>query len=174
MSIYIYPEKMALFNYDNCPWKNVRCKSVVALANIFPVSVCNLIGDYSKPTCFDCLYLLDEEEHFMRDKDIPEEGLEEAELQLKSIKQMQNTAITHLTDNHYDIKTIQKNIDRIFGKQEVKERFKNRKMYSQAMKSYCKNNEREVRVVLKHCLKDEELKQWKQNGLYFPKQLVGI
>ena len=29
-----------------------------------------------KTTCFDCWHLLDEEEQFMRNKDIPEEGLE--------------------------------------------------------------------------------------------------
>ena len=37
---------MTLFNYDNCPCKNKKCKSVVALANILPVNVCNLIGGY--------------------------------------------------------------------------------------------------------------------------------
>ena len=41
-------------------------------------------------------------------------------------------------------------------------------MYYQALKSYCKNNEYKVCVVLKHCLKVEELKHWKQNGFCFP------
>ena len=51
--------------------KMKKCKSVVALASILPVNVCNLIGGYIKPTCFDCWYLRDEEEHFMSDKHIP-------------------------------------------------------------------------------------------------------
>ena len=159
---------MTLFNYDNCPCKNKKCKSVVALANILPVNVCNLIGGYIKPTCFDCWYLRDEEEHFMSDKNIPEEGLEKAELQLNIIQQIQNNDITQLTGCHFSLKHYRKNIDRVFDIQEVKERFKNRKMYYQALKSYCKNNEYEVCVVLKHCLKVEELKYWKQNGFCFP------
>ena len=81
MNIYS-KRKMTRFNYDNCPCKNANCKSVVALANILPVDVCNLIRGYIKPTCFDCSDLLDAEEHFVRDKDIPE-ALEKAELQLK-------------------------------------------------------------------------------------------
>ena len=159
---------MTLSNYDNCPCKNKKCKSVVALANILPVNVCNLIGGYIKPTCFDCWYLRDEEEHFMSDKNIPEEGLEKAELQLNIIQQIQNNDITQLTGCHFSLKHYRKNIDRVFDIQEVKERFKNRKMYYQALKSYCKNNEYEVCVVLKHCLKVEELKYWKQNGFCFP------
>ena len=95
---------MTLFNYDNCPCKNNKCKSVVALANILPVDVCNPIGGYIKPTCFDCWYLRDEEEHFMRNKDIPEEGLEKAELQLQVIKLMQNNVFTLLAENQYSIK----------------------------------------------------------------------
>ena len=80
---------MTLFNYDNCPCKNNKCKSVVVLANILPVDVCNLIGGYIRVTCFDCRYLMEEEEHFMRNQDIPEEGLEKAELQLQFIKLLQ-------------------------------------------------------------------------------------
>ena len=159
---------MTLFNYDKCPCKNKKFKSVVGLANILPVDVCNLIGGCIKPTCFDCRYLREEEEHFMSDKNIPEEGLEKAELQLNIIQQIQNNDITQLTGYHFSLKHYRKNIDRVFDIQEVKERFKNRKMYYQALKSYCKNNEYEVCVVLKHCLKVEELKYWKQNGFCFP------
>ena len=159
---------MTLFNYDNCPCKNKKCKSVVALANILPVNVCSLIGKYSKKMCFNCWYLRDEEEHFMRDRHIPEEGLEKAELQLKIIKQMLNNDITHLAGTPNDNKQYRKSIDRIFDKQEVKERFKNRKMYFQAMKSYCKNNNEEVTVLLKHCLNIEELKFIINSDLFFP------
>ena len=159
---------MTLFNYDNCPCKNKKCKSVVALANILPVNVCNLIGGYIKPTCFYCWYLRDEEEHFMRNKDIPEEGLEKAELQLKIIEQMLNNDITCLTVIPFVNKQYRKRIDRIFNKQEVKERFKTRKMYYQGLKSYCKNNQEEVIVLLKNCLKIEELKFIKNSDLFFP------
>ena len=147
-----------------------KFKSVVALANILPVNVCNLIGGYIKPTCFDCWYLRDEEEHFMRNKDIPEEGLEKAELQLQVIKLMQNNVFTLLVENQYSIKIrhYRKHIDRVFDIQEVKERFKTRKMYYQGLKSYCKNNQKEVAVLLKNCLKIEELKFIKNSDLFFP------
>ena len=104
----------------------------------------------------------------MRDKHLPEEGLEKAVLQLKIIKQMLNNDITHLTGIPYDNKQYRKSIDRIFDKQEVKERFKNRKMYFQAMESYSKNNNEEVTVRLKHCLKIEELKFIINSDLFFP------
>ena len=90
---------MTLFNYSNCFCKNENCTSVVALTPILPVNVSNLIGDYSKPTCFDCWYFRYVEEHFMRDKDIPEEGLKKAKLQLRIIKQMRNNDITQLAEN---------------------------------------------------------------------------
>ena len=163
---------MTLFNYDNCPCKNKKCKSVVALANSLPVDVCNLIGGYIRVTCFDCWYLMDEEEHFMRNKDIPEEGLEKAELQLQVIKLMQNNVFTLLAENQYSIKIrhYRKHIDRVFDIQEVKERFKNRKMYYQALKSYCKNNENEICISLRKCLNIEDLKNIKRCGFSFPKQ----
>ena len=140
--------------------EKIKCKSVVALANILPVNVCNLIGGYIRVTCFDCWYLMDEEEHFMRDKDIPEKGLKKAELQLQVIKLMQNNVITLLAENRYSIKIrhYRKHIDRVFDIQEVKERFKTRKMYHQALKSYCKNNENEVCIILRKCLDIEGLK----------------
>ena len=59
----------------------------------------------------------------MRDKELPEAGLEKAELQSTVIKQMQNNDITHLTVSHDDIKQYRTSIDRIFDRQEVKERF---------------------------------------------------
>ena len=126
---------MTLFNYDNCPCKHEYCKSVVALAHIFPGNVCTLMGGYIKTTCFDCWYLMNEEEHFMRDKNIPEEGLEKAELQLTIIEQMQNNDITPLTGSHYDMKQY---IDRIFDKHEVKERLKNGKNVLSSIKTILK------------------------------------
>ena len=103
---------------------------------------------------------MDEEEHFMRNKDVPEEGLEKAELQLQVIKLMENNVFTLLAENQYSIKIrhYRKHIDRVFDIQEVKERFKNRNMYYQALKSYCKNNENEVCTILRTCLNIEALK----------------
>ena len=166
----IVREKVTLFNYDNCFCKNENCKSVVALANILPVNVCNLIGGYIKPTCFDCSDLMEAEEHFVRDKQIPEEGLEKAELQLQVIKLMQNTDITQLAENGYSIKIrhYRKHIDRVFDIHEVKEWFRYTTMHYQALKSYCKNNQDEVTLLLKHCLKIEELKFIINSDLFFP------
>ena len=61
---------------------------------------------------------------------------------------MLNNDITHLTEQHYDMTQYRKSIDRIFGQEEVTERFKNRKMYYQAMKSFCKSDDDSVRQVL--------------------------
>ena len=84
---------------------------------------------------------------------------------------MQNNVFTLLAENQYSIKIghYRKQIDRVFDIQEVKERFKNRKMYYQALKSYCKNNENEVCIILRKCLDIEDLKKMKRCGFSFPK-----
>ena len=159
---------MALFNYSNCHCKKIRCENVGAIANILPVNVCNIINDYSKMDCFKCRCLKLKEMYFMKDKDLPEEGLEKAELQLLFFKQSFNNYITQMTGQHYDDKQYRRNIDNIFDKLGVKERFKNRKMYYQAMKSYCKNNSHEVRLILRKCIKIEQLSFMKNNDFNFP------
>ena len=50
------------------------------LSKILPVNVCNLIGEYNSK-CFKCRTLYLKEEVFMKDKVLPDEGLERAEMQ---------------------------------------------------------------------------------------------
>ena len=118
---------MTLLNYSNCHCKKLRCKKVVATANILPVNVCNIIDGYSKMDCFKCRCLKLKEQDFVKDRDFPEEGLEKAEL-LLFFNQSFNNYIAQMTGQHYDDKQYRRSIDNIFDKFEVKERFKNRKM----------------------------------------------
>ena len=142
---------------------------MVALANILPVNVCNILDGYSKMDCFKCRCLKLKEMDFRKDGDLPEEGLEKAELQFLFFKQSFNNYITQMTGQHYDDKQYRRKIDNISDKLGVKERFKNRKMYYQAMKSYCKNNSHEVSLILRKCTKIEQVSfMEKKNEFNFP------
>ena len=144
------------------------CENVVALTNILPVNVCNIIDDYSKMDYFKCCCLKLKEKDFMKGRDLPEEGLEKAELQLVFFKQSFNNYITQMTRQHSDDKQYRRNIDNVIDKLGVKERFKYRKMYYQAMKSYCKNNSHEVSLILRKRIKIEQLSFMKNSGFNFP------
>ena len=69
---------MTLFTYDNCKCRKINNKNVVALANILPVSMCKTIGEYSNIRCDKCRFLLLKEQEFMKNQDMPDEGLEKA------------------------------------------------------------------------------------------------
>ena len=83
-------------------------------------------------------------------------------------KQSFDNYSTQMTGQHYDDKQYRRNIDSIFDKLGVKERFKNRKMFYQAMKSYCRNNSHEVSLILRKCIKIEHFSFMKNNEFNFP------
>ena len=83
-------------------------------------------------------------------------------------KQSFNNYITQMTGQHYDDRQYRRNIDNIFDKLGVKERFKIGKMYYQTMKSYCKNSSREVSLILRKCIKIEQLTFMKNSDFNFP------
>ena len=76
-----------------------------------------------------------------------------------------------MTGQHYDDKQYRGNIDNVFDKLGVKERFKNRKMYYQAMKLYCKNNSHKVSLILRKCIKIEQLSFMTNNDFNLPNHL---
>ena len=127
----------------------MKCKTAVALANELPVNVCNIIGDYINLYCKTCCFLKEKEHMFMDSRDLPEEGLQKTELHVLLFTWFNINNMKKLLHNccHKDLKT---QIDTLFDKEEVKERLKNRKMYYQAIKSYCKNNIDNVKTVLIH------------------------
>ena len=108
------------------------------------------------------------EKDFMKVRDLPEEGLEKAELQLLFFKQSFNNYNTQTTGQHYDDKQYRRNIDNVFDTLEVKEGFKHMKMYNQSMKSYCKNDSHEVNLILRKCIKIEQLSFMKKMIFNFP------
>ena len=67
---------------------------------------------------------------------------------------------------HYD-KWHRRRIDRLFDEEIVKERFETRRMYYQAIKSYCKNEVVEVSNILGDCISIKDLKELKRKG-YLP------
>ena len=86
----------------------------------------------------------------MDSRDLPEEGLKKIEVQFLLFTWFNIDNMNNLIHNccHKDKKAN----DTLFDKEEVKERFKNRKMYYQAIKSYCNNNIDDVKTVLIHSI----------------------
>ena len=60
----------------------------------------------------------------MKERDVPEEGLEKAEFQLLFFKQSFNNCITQMTGQHYDDKLYRRNIDNMFDTLGVKKDIK--------------------------------------------------
>ena len=71
---------------------------------------------------------------------------------------------------HYKCSTKAHNrkIDILIDIECVKERFKKSRMYFQAMKSYCKNNNEEVLSILQKCINIKKLKELKYDRRRFP------
>ena len=84
---------------------------------------------------------------FMDSRDLPEEGLKKIELQFLLVTCFDINYMKKLMSNccHKDF---EKQIDILYDKEDVKERFQNMKLYYQAIKSYCKNNIDDVKTVL--------------------------
>ena len=104
----------------------------------------------------------------MKEPSLLDDGIEKAEAQLLFFRSMFNKDITQLHLNHQDNKSYRKSIEQLFDKQEVKERFENRKSYYQAMKPYCKNNSLDVKSILEYCINTKKLKHMMYYVLFMP------
>ena len=73
---------MTLFNYEHCKICRRKNKDIkTEPSKVLPVNVCNLVGGYNI-RCYKCWSLHLKEIEFMTNKDLPDEGLEKAELHL--------------------------------------------------------------------------------------------
>ena len=163
---------MTLFNYKNCTYcKNNNNDFKIELSKIMPVNVCDKICEYNV-SCSKCRSLHLKEVEFMEDKELPDEGLEKFELQLDFFRKMMcshdpmefhTQGHPNIMYFHYD-KYHRKRIDRLFDENCVKKRFKDKRMYYQAIKSYCKNNVMEVLKILSECISIKNLKECKRRG----------
>ena len=129
---------MTLFDYSKCEsCKKNKNDIKTELSKVLPVNVCNLVGDCDIK-CFKCRSLYLKEIDFMKDKEIPDEELRKAELQLDLFRKMfmfrDPMKYPEIFQNY------PKKINNMFDKESVKERFNGRKMYYQALKSFCKKN----------------------------------
>ena len=143
----------------------------IELSKILPANVCNKIGEYTVK-CHKCQTLYLKEKEFMKDKELPDEGLEKFELQLDFFRKMMCShdpmefhpqGHPNIMCFHYD-KYHRKRVDTLFDNNCVKRRFKDKRMYYQAIKSYCKNNVMEVLKILGECISIKKLKEHKRKG----------
>ena len=94
----------------------------------------------------------------MKEKTLPDEGLEKAELQLAFFgKEFRfrdpmdyHEGRPNVIQYNCSTKAHNRRTDNMFDILYVKERFKKRRMYLQAMKSYCKNNKEEALSICKN------------------------
>ena len=81
---------MTLFNYQKCKCCKKNSNDMkTELSKVLPVHVCNIVGEYNIK-CLRCRVLYLMEIDFMKDKTLPDEGLEKAELQLACFREMFN------------------------------------------------------------------------------------
>ena len=118
---------MTLFNYSKCKMcKRLGDKRKVALSNIFPSNVCDLIVGFNHQ-CYTCKCLFEKETEFKNkygyDK-VPEiEGLEKAELQLNFLHKYNKNPINLMYDEKDWVKKIKKDIDNMFDADFVKKNY---------------------------------------------------
>ena len=131
---------MSLFNYGECNVCKMRkCKKKLVLCNVLPANVCNMIGDYINE-CWRCEKLKENEKHFFKGFTGVNDDVNRASNQLKFFTIFNKPFLsTHQTCNDRSGKQFKKEIDRIFDKQNVKDKYVFNKMDLQVLKSYCKS-----------------------------------
>ena len=119
--------EMTLFNYSECKMcKRLGDNRKIALSNIFPSNVCDLIVDFNHQ-CYSCKCLFEKETEVKnngRYNKVPEhEGLEKAELQLEFFHKYYKNPIGLMYDEKNWVKKIKKDIDTMFDADFMKKEF---------------------------------------------------
>ena len=126
---------MSLFNYGEC----YKCNKKLALCNALPANVCDMIGDYVND-CWRCERMKKNEEQFFKGFTGENNDVKKASNQLRFFVICKKPFLsTHQTYNDRSGKQFRKEIDRIFDKQKVKDKYVFNKMDLQVLKSYCKS-----------------------------------
>ena len=129
-----------IFNYERCMGcKNKSFDIKVLLNNIFPAGICDMICDYNLH-CSKCK-TLNYEENRMKDRyyrwKIGYKSKTTAHNQIEFFQKYMTTPIFLSPTNRVNTRVFKKEIDNVMNKDSVKEKFKNNKMFLQAVKS-CK------------------------------------
>ena len=149
---------MSLFDYGECSMcKRRRCNKKLALCNVLPANVCNIIGDYVND-CWRCEKLKENEKHSFQGFTGVNDDVNRASNQLKCFIMFKMSFVfdINVNERHSEYK---KEIDRIFDKQNVKEKYIYKKGALQALKSFCKGYFEDIVDAVKNCYKPEEFEE---------------
>lgn len=144
---------MSLFNYGECKMcKRRRCNKKMALCNVLPANVCDMIGDYVND-CWRCEWMKENEDNFLKGFTGEYNDVNRPSNQLQFFRMFKTPLLNTLGEIH-DSKvrerTYKKEIDRMLDKQSVKDKYVFNKMDLQALKSYCKtfNGQDNIRLIV--------------------------
>ena len=146
---------MALFNYScckSCKFSQDRKKYV--LLDVLPVDICDKVSKFFG--CWRCEWMRQREEEMFKKYIGKDNTYTKPELQILFFRLYNPSILLEPMICHE--KSMKKEIDRIFDKEGVRDRFRS-KVYLQAVKSYCKKDLRVIREVAFYCY---DLKKFKE------------
>ena len=131
---------MSLFNYgESYKYKMRRYNKELALCNVLPANVCDMIRDYVND-CWRCERMKENEKKKIKGFIGENNDANKASNQLKLFTIFNKPFLSiHQTCNDRNGKQFKKEIDRIFDKQKVKDKYIFNKMDLQVLKLYCKS-----------------------------------
>ena len=151
---------MSLINYSGCiECKKGRCNKKMALCNVLPANVCDMIGNYVND-CSRCHWMKDMEEIFFKAFTVEMNDANKPSNQLKFLSLAKKPyLLTHnkITNNDRSFRKYRKEIDRILDKQSVKDKYASNKMRLQIIKSFCKNDSDAVKLTVWGCHSQKQL-----------------
>ena len=146
MPIYI-SDRMSLFNYGECDMcKTIKGSKEKVLMDILPVDICCKVGEYIG--CWVCEWMKEREQKYNEKYPICHKLYSKPELQLQFFRYFKKPFLGDASTCCDGGKEFKNEIDRMFDKQKVKEKYANNKIELQAIKSYCKNERNRIQVMV--------------------------
>ena len=144
---------MTLFNYDKCDMCKLHQNSKKkAMMDILPVDICCKVGEYFG--CCRCEEMKENEKHFFKGftGEINDNTKPSHQLAFFRMFKMPLLSTLDINDKKY-----KKEIDRIFDKQKVKDKYVFNKMDLQAIKSYWKKDSNRIKLIVCCCHSKKEM-----------------
>ena len=149
-------ENMTLFNYGECNMcKLHQSRKRDVLMDVLPADICCKVGEYFG--CLRCEKLKENEKHFFKGFTGEINETTKPSHQLAFFKMFSKSLLTtHQTCNDRSGRKYKKEIDRIFDRQSVKDKYVFNKLDLLALKSYCKNDSEIIKLLVWVCHSKKE------------------
>ena len=147
---------MKLFNCGECNMcKLHQSRKRDVLMDVLPVDICCKVGEYF--CCCRCERMKKKEKHFFMYYMGNPDDFTKLQLQLLFFRIYKKPFLsTHQSFYDRSGRKYKKEIDRIFDRQSVKDKYVFNKMDLQAIKSYCKNDSAIIKLLVRACHSKKE------------------